>query len=549
MKNSEYWKDRMVDIELSALEKGEKYYKNLQEQYDMAIRNINKDITVWYERLARNNEISLVEAKQLLDKNELKEFHWTLQEYIQYGKENAMNQEWMKELENASAKHHINKLQSLQIQMKQHLEKLANDQQKGMKNALSDIYEDTYYHTAFEIQEGFNVGWHIEKLDTRRIEKVLNTGWADGRNYSDRIWTNKEKLVNTLNTELTQMIIRGERPDMAIKAISAKMGVSKKQAGRLVMTESSMIASAGQKDCFKELGVEEFEIVATLDMNTCGTCGSLDGTHLPIKNYQVGVTAPPFHANCRCCTAPYFADDEGQRIARDEDGKNYYIDGNIKYDDWKEKFVENSSKKMYNELDIPKISKEIKSLLKDYKLQSKVKKIFNQYLTDENIMIDKNNEKVMYYNIDKDKIIINPKHEDFKYYDLDESLTHEIAHMIAIRNNIVLENQDFLQNQINLASIEIMNNKNKYYELFKNNEEYGKNMAISDIFSAITNNQIKGAFYHDSSRWKNHNIKYNEIVANIMTAYITNNNYALELIEEIKPLNKIKELLEKYEII
>lgn len=295
MKNSEYWKDRMVQLELNALKKGEEYYKNLQEQYDKAIHNINNDITIWYERLAKNNEISLAEAKNLLDKNELKEFKWTLQDYIKYGEENAINQEWIKELENASAKYHISKLQSLQIQMKQHLEKLASEQQKGMKNVLSDIYEDTYYHTAFELQKGFNVGWNIEKLDVRRTETVLNQGWADGKNFSDRIWTNKEKLVNTLNTELTQMIIRGERPDMAIKAISAKMGVSKKQAGRLVMTESSMIASVSQKACFDELDVEEFEIVATLDMDTCGTCGSLDGTHLPIKNYQVGVTAPPFH--------------------------------------------------------------------------------------------------------------------------------------------------------------------------------------------------------------------------------------------------------------
>lgn len=344
MKNSEYWKDRMVELELKALEKGEKYYQNLQEQYDIAIHNINKDITVWYERLAKNNEISLAEAKKLLDKNELKEFQWTLQDYIKYGEENAVSQNWMKELENASAKQHISRLQLLQIQMKQHLEKLANTQEKGIKGTLSDIYSDTYYHTAYEVQKGFHTGWAFDKLDTNRIEKALNQGWLDGKNFSDRIWTNKEKLVSVLNTELTQMIIRGESPDRAIQAISAKMGVSKKQAGKLVMTESSMIASVSQKDCFLNLGVKQFEIVGTLDRDTCETCGSLDGTHLSMTDYAVGQTAPPFHANCRCCTAPYFPDDEGYRFARDEEGKSHYIDSHIKYDDWKKKFVEKSEK-------------------------------------------------------------------------------------------------------------------------------------------------------------------------------------------------------------
>jgi len=41
-------------------------------------------------------------------------------------------------------------------------------------------------------------------------------------------------------------------------------------------------------------------------------------------------------------TAPYFPDDAGEvgeRIARGEEGKNYYVPADMKYSDWKEKFV------------------------------------------------------------------------------------------------------------------------------------------------------------------------------------------------------------------
>lgn len=535
MKNSEYWQDRMVQLELNALKKGEVYYKNLQEQYDKAIHKINIDITTWYTRLAENNEISLVNAKKKLDNNELKEFKWTLQEYIKFGKQNHIDQMWLKELENASARYHINRLEAIQLQMKQHLEELSNEQNNGMKNSLSDIYSDTYYHTAFEVQKGLNTGWNVEKIDATRIEKVLNTGWADGKNFSDRIWTNKEKLVSSLNTELTQMIIRGESPDRAIRVISARMKVSKRQAGRLIMTESSMIASVSQKDCFNNLDVEEYEIVAALDIDTCEVCGSLDGTHLQLKDYEVGKTAPPFHANCRCCTAPYFSDDNGKRIARDENGKNYYIDSNIKYDDWKQKFVDNSNKKEYNDLDIPKISKDVKSLLKDYKLNSKVEKLFNKYLVDENVVIDNKNSKPMHYSVDKDKIIINPQHKDFKYYNLGESLTHEIIHLIDTRNDILKNNKNMF-NDIRRISLQINSDIDMYKKIFKE-DEYFYNMLAGDTISLLTGNKVKTCFWHPLG----YNNIEEDVVTNIETAYLVNDKIALKVFESSEYFRKFKE--------
>lgn len=47
-----------------------------------------------------------------------------------------------------------------------------------------------------------------------------------------------------------------------------------------------------------------------------------------MKDYEAGVTAPPFHVWCRSTTAPYFEDDfgeVGERAARDEEGNTYYV--------------------------------------------------------------------------------------------------------------------------------------------------------------------------------------------------------------------------------
>jgi len=123
---------------------------------------------------------------------------------------------------------------------------------------------------------------------------------------------------------------------------SNKMNVSKVNAGRLVMTESAYFSSTTQKECFKELDVERYEIVATLDGHTSDICQEMDGKVFKMSEYEEGVTAPPFHVNCRSCTAPYFDDEftkDEQRATRDEDSNTYYVPADMTYKEWNEKYV------------------------------------------------------------------------------------------------------------------------------------------------------------------------------------------------------------------
>lgn len=90
----------------------------------------------------------------------------------------------------------------------------------------------------------------LHSINKDEIRKVLSKPWTvDRQTFSDRIWSNKQSLINTVNTELTQMIMRGAAPDNAIKAISERFKVSKSQAGRLVMTESAALPSAALQAC------------------------------------------------------------------------------------------------------------------------------------------------------------------------------------------------------------------------------------------------------------------------------------------------------------
>lgn len=352
--NKEYWQQRFIELEKLQNKKNKEYINVLKEEYNKSLAKIEKDITNWYIRLADNNEISYTNAKKLLAKKELEEFKWTVDEYIKKGKENVIKQEWIKELENASARVHIDKLNAIKIQIQNELEYLYNKKEKGVEDLVKQQYQDSFYKSSYIIQNGLGKYWNIKALDTNKIDKIISKPWTiDNKTFSDRIWKNKDELLNILQKELIQAIIRGDKLDRVIKKIEKDFEVSKGKASRLVMTESAFFSSVGQKECFNNLNVERYEIVATLDSHTSEICQELDGKVFEMKDYEVGITAPPFHCNCRSTTAPYFNDEFTQndkRFYQDENGNTGYVDSNMRYKEWKEKYVDNKKKNWYNKL-------------------------------------------------------------------------------------------------------------------------------------------------------------------------------------------------------
>lgn len=376
MKSSDYWKERFEQVEQSQHNQGIQCYADIEKQYRQAQKTLEGQISAWYQRFADNNRVTLTEAKRMLTAKELAELKWDIQDYIRYGEENAINGTWVKQLENASARFHISRLEALKLQTQQSIEVLFGNQLDSIDSTMRDVYKSGYYRTAFEIQKGVGVGWNFSTLDEKQISKVINKPWAaDGKNFSERIWGNRQKLVNELNTTLTQNIILGKDPQKAIDDIAKKMNTSKVNAGRLVMTEEAFFSSAAQKACFAELDVEMYEIVATLDSHTSEICREMDGKVFPMSQWEVGVTAPPFHVWCRTTTVPAFEDEfdlVGERAARGEDGKTYYVPTNMKYEDWHKSFVEGDKTGLQEASpgDTIKAQEEVKQVAEELKVEN-----------------------------------------------------------------------------------------------------------------------------------------------------------------------------------
>ena len=357
MRNNNYWKNRAKQVEQAAHSYGRDTYASVEKTLRRAHLEIEKQIADWYKRFADNNGVvDMAEARKLLNSKELKELKWDIDDYIKHGQENELDERWMKELENASAKYHISRLEALKLRTEQAIEVAFGNELDDIDSMARKVFTESFYHTCYDTMLGLSAGWEIGQVNQSVLNSVVSKPWAvDGKNFSDRIWEQKGKLINEVHQELTRTCVMGEAPDRAIANIAKRFNVSKNQAGRLIMTEQAYFHAAAQKEAFKELDVEQYEIVATLDSHTSDICQDMDGKVFDMKDYEAGVTAPPFHVYCRSVTAPYFDDDfdiVGERAARDENGETYYVPADTTYPEWKEAFVEGKTEGFKGKKDV-----------------------------------------------------------------------------------------------------------------------------------------------------------------------------------------------------
>lgn len=347
-KSSEYWKKRFSLVEQAANDMSVSYVNELETKYRKAEQTIQAKINAWYGRFADNNKISMTEARKWLNTKELEELKWNVDEYIKYGKKNAIDGKWANELENASAKFHISRLEALKLECRQQIEQLTGGMVDGLDAHLQNVYKDGYYRALFEVQKGCGIGFDVAKLDDNYVKRVVNKPWhLDGSDFSSSVWNNRAKLIGQLDQELSRMVLTGSSPDKAIRNIQKAMNTSKSNASRLIMTEQAYFTTQAQHDTYKELDVYEYEVVSALDERTCPTCGSFDGKHYPESEMQIGVNSPPFHPRCRCTTCPYFDDEftNGMRASRNDEGKTVYeVPEKMTFKEWKKKYVKKEDK-------------------------------------------------------------------------------------------------------------------------------------------------------------------------------------------------------------
>lgn len=364
-----YWETRFERLKRQQMWKAEAVTTDMRQEYIKALTALRKEVLDWYYRYAAENGMSLADARRELNARELKAFRLTLKDYIELAKKKNLPPEYIKMLDKASIRARLDRSQELYIKTARYVEELAKSQNLNMRDLLANVYEDSVYKTAYETQKLRGEFSTFREVAERDIETAISKPWAtDGKDFSTRIWENKAQLINTLQTEMTRSFMIGEGAIPLINRIQKRFNVSFSNARRLVETETAYVQEKGMLDTYDALDVEQYQILAVLDLKTSDICRHLDKKVFDRKDAKPGITMPPFHCYCRSTTVPYIEgitdSQEVTRAARDPvTGKPVFVEGDLHYEEWYNKYVKNTDTgaltglKTSNGITIAKLSK------------------------------------------------------------------------------------------------------------------------------------------------------------------------------------------------
>lgn len=208
----------------------------------------------------------------------------------------------------------------------------------SMYNNLSDLLLDTYAGEILKLEsikpqkDSYQQLKELDKskgikntsytmINKKLVEEVILHPW-NGSNFSQSIWKEKNKLIDTLKSTITQSMITGESIQKASARVRDTMGSSAYNATRLIRTETMRARNEAKVKAYKENDVETLQWDASPEQsNTCDICKGRHEKQYPIDNLPI----MPAHPHCRCTWIPILSDikeEVKKDIKKEEESKS-----------------------------------------------------------------------------------------------------------------------------------------------------------------------------------------------------------------------------------
>ncbi len=328
-KIDEYWTERALQQEQNAQIVADRYMAQIGQSLADYKHQLISEIEKFYARYAVDNKMTHAEAKQYLTDKERREFkHVTLERF----REMALNPDTPTPLLDALGyRHRISRKEALLAEIERLTAELYGKPEgihDKVTEALSDVYIKGKIHQAKNLAH-FGI---IEKpiLGVDAVKHKMGSNWS-GKTFSTNVWGHEEATYKAISDILNKGLTGGWSIDRMARALSERTGVAYHRADTLVRTETTFYNNLATLDTIKELGGDHYEIVAVLDSRTSEICQSENHKVYPVKEYEPGRTAPPFHVRCRSTIRPAVKSDKkgkADKTDRDEEAEQIspYLD-------------------------------------------------------------------------------------------------------------------------------------------------------------------------------------------------------------------------------
>lgn len=376
-KKRSYWEQRAVDAEKRVNDSAKALETVLSASYRQAQSYLNKQVKKLFNRTQKKAGITEQEAKAMLNETvspaELTEWQRLAKDVT----DPQLQQQAKRKLNGLALKSRITRLEDLKAKSYLVSKQVADVSIQKQTEFYIDTIHEAYREATAEnviqqaqanakngvvIEVWNKKDYQFKELSTQYTKDVLETRWK-GSNYSQRIWNDTDVLAKRLEQLFTVESMTGMSEFDMTKAIAKEFDQSINVARRLIRTEANYMANQSKLKAVENNKVEEYRIVAILDLRTSTICRGQDGKIYLVKDAEVGVTLPPFHVFCRSIIISNFGERSTNlnRTALDPiSGKTFTIKGSDTYNDWMNKL-----KSMYSDDEIKLQKKKIVNAQRD----------------------------------------------------------------------------------------------------------------------------------------------------------------------------------------
>ena len=292
--SASYWSDRMDEIMAHVDRTDIDFFAELQSIYTESRQNVQKEIYAFYAQYAKENKLSLQEAKKRLMREDLSDYRANAEKYF---KQAEKDPELLKRINEQYRAGKVTRLEALQLDLAWQLGKMSGLLHQSFDRYLKEVAQYAYRKIAG--------GNSKSTLNKPALEQIVRTPFKE-KNYSDSIWGNIDALAKDLKKVLTQGFVRGFGPADMARELRKKYNVAKSRAEAIVRTDGTNIINLSAAKRFEEFGLTRYKNNVHVDSRTTDICLQVhreDKSYL-LSEYQPGVTAPPYHVNCRTGIVP-----------------------------------------------------------------------------------------------------------------------------------------------------------------------------------------------------------------------------------------------------
>lgn len=300
MQSDTYWSKRLQELDASLSKDEKQLFSELSKYYEQEYAALDKEIAAYYAKYGEENVIAfrtlLLELpdadKQLLLQN-MDEF---AKQYPEFAELLPVRESIYK----------LNRLEGLQTSIVLQQLKIGAIEQAKFR----EHFEKQALKYANYAAEQLGFGTNFYRIDSEMLQVVIGNPWCNGKDFSERIWANREALAQTLQNEIANGLIRGEDYKTMARVLHQKFeNTSQKQAERLVFTEDTYLSNEAKIRPFeRNAAYTHYEYLCVEDHRTCETCRALSGQTFEISKRNAGLNFPPMHPWCRCTVMPVVED-------------------------------------------------------------------------------------------------------------------------------------------------------------------------------------------------------------------------------------------------